>query len=134
MSETVASCAACERCGLFKSQTELRQPYQPLQDSRMETLAGTFEHAVLFVHNYPSLEGFLQDPYTDWVITYLNASKFEWAWTALNMCNPGLDKAGKKAKPKAGQVRECAREFFAPTLDGFDPDIVVAVGGEVLKS
>ena len=134
MSETVASCAACERCGLFKSQTELRQPYQPLQDSRMETLAGTFEHAVLFVHNYPSLEGFLQDPYTDWVITYLNASKFEWAWTALNMCNPGLDKAGKKVKPKAGQVRECTREFFAPVLDEFDPDIVVAVGGEVLKS
>ena len=119
----------------------------------METLAGVHKHAVLFVHNYPNAPigyhqndsssgnvlgerpaGFLQDDYTDWVFSYLNASKFEWAWTALNMCNPGLDKTGKKAKPKVSQVRECTGEFFSQTLAEFNPDIVVAVGGEALKS
>src|ERR1017187_7675793 len=128
-------CTACEKCGLWKTHPG-ETPTPILQDSRNETLAGAYDNGVLFVHSYPSQEDgdqFLRSDCTEWMLDFLGESKFEWAFTALNLCYPGHD--GKRdVKPKAGQIRECTSTFLEREIAEFDPQVIVALGGEALKA
>ena len=127
----------CARCQLYTHDPgEAVVPV--LRDTRPETRAGQWKKRVLFVYPRPhraDVEAghLLAGDRLDWLSDFLEASEFEWAVTTLNRCWPGLKEDGKQRKPTADQQRACVNHLAA-TIAEFRPDVVVAMGAEVLKN
>jgi len=79
-----------------------------------------------------SLGNLLGDEDNEWVMDFLVNSKFQWLVTTLNLCQPGRTDENKKRKPTAPQMEACTPNLVQ-TIKEFNPHIVVALGGDVLK-
>jgi uracil-DNA glycosylase/DNA polymerase I-like protein with 3'-5' exonuclease and polymerase domains len=134
----------CEKCKLYKTHPNNSCPIQPWQDKRAEiAFAQPRQPVVLFVSHYPSeqeastglIGTYLVDG-KEWLLDYFEASTFECAMTSLVRCYPGRKGAtdgNVQIKPTPRQVGVCD-VFLQSLIQSTSPQVIVALGGEVLKA